>query len=95
MNKKLEELRKIKFKFDPQIITEQEGKEVFNEVLRRVEWERGEMWLESRSDEEIKQEIISKTREVADAYFKRQAWGKMVDKLTESILRAVNKERID
>lgn len=95
MNKKLEKLREIKFKFDSPITTEQEGKEVFDEVLRRVEWERGEMWLESRSDKEIKQEIVSKIREVADAYFKRQAWEKMVDKLTESILRAVNKEQID
>lgn len=93
MHKKLEEFRKMSFKPSAPIITEQEVKEIFNEVLRRVEWEKGEVWLDSRSDEEIKQAIISKSREAADAYFKRQAWEKFVDTLTEAILEAVNKRK--
>ncbi len=70
--------------------TKQEIEEIYSEVLRRVEWERGGEWLESCSDEKIKHEIISRIKGVAEAYFKRQGWETMVDKITELIIKAVN-----
>ena len=90
---KLEKFRKLKFHIAPKykgIITEKEVEEIYNEILRRIEWDRGKDWIESRSDEVLKQEIISKGRELADLYFKRQEWEKFVDKLTELIFKAVN-----
>ncbi len=92
--KKFDKYKKIKFDYVPskykESFTEQEAEEIYSEALRRVEWEKGEEWLEDCSDEEIKQEIMSRIKGVAEAYFKRQAWEKMVDKIVELIVGAVN-----
>jgi len=91
---KFEKYKRIKFLLDPKpgaLFTKQEAKHIYAEAIRRVEWEMGEKWLNDIDDKEITEIIVKKAKEMAGIYFKRQAQNNAVDKITELIVKAVNK----
>ena len=85
---KFEKFKRMEFNLTPEVkklFSEQEGKYMHAEVVRRLEWEWGEEWLNAREDEEVTEIIIKKSKEVANAYFERKQRDRLVDKLAELI----------
>ena len=92
---KFEKYKKIKLHLTPEaekLFTGKEADYIYAEVIRRVEWEFGEEWLSAHADKEVPEIITKKAKEVAEAYFQRQARDNFVDKLTELIEKAMNNQ---
>ena len=86
---KLQEYKKKKFNISPkskEFITQKDVKEIYTEILRRLEWEYGEEWLDVRKDKEMNELITKRMKEVASLYFKRKARYKFIDKLTDLLM---------
>lgn len=92
--KKFDKFKEIKFDQIPskykESFTEQDAEEIYKEALRRVEWEKGEKWFEACSYEVVREEITSKLKGLAEAYFERQEIERKVNKIMGLIIKAVN-----
>ena len=93
--KKLQKFKKLKFHIAPKykgVILEQEVEEVFDETARRLGWKYGKNWEKSCSKKEFIEIFVSKSEEVAKEYLNRKTREKVINKLTEGLMRLRNEQ---